>query len=242
MIADSRLFLDARPRRNMRLRTMKLVTALAAASAVLALAACGPSTPPPTPPPSADLTVSYSDNRGLFYMSSGQTLLVKLSNASSGDSAVLSTAGRYTDATLFKAAATGRRTVTAEISTSCPTECNSQARFQIVVVVVSDSDLMQGVSISEQDQPWVVHLRSGQRFVVTLLNPPSGPAWIRLTSTNPAIVVSEQPPVVSASAIQGRFQAVGPGRAAVEATGAGCPLVNACPSPGYFRFTSLVFV
>jgi hypothetical protein len=177
------------------------------------------------------LTVGYADNRGLFYVSTGQTLLVKLANASSGDNAVLAASGRYTDATLFKAAAPGRRTVTAELPTSCPTECNVQARFQIVVVVVSDTELKQGVSISEQDQPWVIHLRNGQRFVVTLRNPPAGPAWGRLTSTNPAIIVAEQPPVVSVDGIQGRFQAAGPGRAAVEATG----------SSSLLRFTFLVF-
>lgn len=220
---------------------MRLLTAVAATQAVLALAACGPSTPPspPTPAPSADVTVSYSDTRGLFYVSTGQTLLVKLANASSGDSAVLATAGRYKDATLFKAAGTGRRTVTADVSTSCPTECIAQARFQIVVVVVSDTELKQGVSITEQDQPWVIHLRSGQRFIVTLRNPSGGPAWGRLTSTSPAIIVSEQPPVISADGIQGRFQAASPGRAAVDAAGSSsCPSGSACP---YLRFTFLVF-
>ena len=93
---------------------MRLLTPLASALAVLALAGCETSSPPstPTPLPAADLTVADpKDDQGLFYMAPDQTLLLMMGNASSLDSNVLAVAGRYPNATLFKGKVVGRTTV-----------------------------------------------------------------------------------------------------------------------------------
>src|SRR5713101_2582619 len=148
---------------------MRLPTALAAALAVVALAGCETSAPPstPTPLPAADLTVTNpKDDQGLFYMAPDQTLLLMMGHASSRDSNVLTVAGHYPNATLFKGKAVGRTTVLGFDTTHCPSECNSRGPLTITVVVVSTSDLENGVIVSEQDNPWVIRLRTGQPFVI----------------------------------------------------------------------------
>jgi len=182
----------------MRLATVRLATGMGGAFAVLALAACsvGPVKPSLSPAPPTNLRVDYGDTLGIFYMSLGQTLLVELEYPTSRDKAVLGVAGRYSNGTVFKAAAVGRTTVTAYVHVDCPIECNAPAPLQIIVVVIDDLELQTGLVISERDQviaglgyPSVIHLRSGQRFVVTLRNLPGGTAWARLTSSDPAIIV-----------------------------------------------------
>jgi hypothetical protein len=152
-----------------------------------------------------------------------QTLLLTMGNASSRDSAVLAVAGRYPNAILFRAVAVGRTTVTGFDTTHCSPECNARAPLKITVAVVSAAELQQGVAISEQDQSWVVHLKSGQPFVVTLKNSPGGPASAKLTSANPAIVAPDQAAMASADGIQGQFRAGAPGRAGLHANGPDCP-------------------
>jgi hypothetical protein len=232
-----RLILDGK----MRLLAMRFPTALIGASIVLALAACGISTPPtPTPLPAADLTVTDpKDDQGLFYMAPDQTLLLTMGNASSRDSNVLAVAGHYPNATLFKAKAVGRTTVFGFDTTRCPSECNSRGSLTITVVVVSAGDLQNGVIVSEQDQPWVIRLRTGRPFVITLRNPPGGPPWARLTSTNQTIIVPLQTAVSSADGIEERFRADQPGRGGVYAVGPGCAS-GACPGSPYIGFTFLV--
>jgi hypothetical protein len=224
-------------------RPTRLVTAMAEAAAVLALAACGAATVPsaPSPPPKATVTVKNpNDDHGLFFMATQQTLLLLMANASSRDSAVLPIAGHYANATLFRAAAVGRTTVTGLDTTHCPTECNTSGPLQITVVVVSPEDLQRGVVVSEQDHSWEVHLRRGQLFVLTLRNQPGGPPWTRLTSADPAVIASAEPPLVTAAGIQGRFRAAQQGRTGVYATGLGCSL-GACAQSPYFGFTFVVF-
>jgi hypothetical protein len=229
---------------KMRLLAMRLLTALVAAAAILALAACARLTPPPTPTPlpAADLTLTDpKDDQGLFFLAPDQTLLLMMGNASSRDSSVLAVAGHYPNATLFKGKAVGRTTVLGFDTTHCPSECNSRGPLTVTVVVVSAIDLQNGVIVSEQDKPWVIHLRTGRPFVITLRNPPGGPPWARLTSANQTIIVPLQTAVISADGIQERFRADEPGRGGVYAVGQGCPS-GACPGSPYIGFTFLVFV
>jgi hypothetical protein len=123
----------------------------------------------------------------------------------------------------------------------CPSECNSRGPLTITVVVSSASDLQNGVIVSEQDKPWLIHLRTGQPFVITLRNPPGGPPWSRLTSANQTIIVPLQTAVLSADGIEERFRADQPGRGGVYAVGPGCPS-GPCPGSAYIGFTFLVFV
>lgn len=234
----------------MRLATVRLATEVGAALAVLALTACsvGPIKPTPSPAPPTNLKVDYGDTYGIFYMSPGQTLLVELDYPASRDKAVLGVAGRYSNGTVFKAAAVGRTTVTADVHVDCPIECNPPAPLQITVVVIEDLELQNGLVISERDQvtaglsyPSVIHLRSGQRFVLTLRNLPGGTAWARLTSSDPAVIVPEQLATMGADGIQRAFRAAKPGRAGVWATGTDCPSGNPCPTSPYTSFTFQVF-
>lgn len=219
-------------------------------AAVLALAACavGLTKPTPSPAPPTNLKIGYGDTLGIFYMSPGQTLLVELDYPFSRDKAVLGAAGRYSNGTVFKAAAVGRTNVTAYPHIDCPIECNPPAPLQITVVVIEDTELQNGLVISEQDQviaglgyPSVIHLRSGQRFVLTLRNLPQEPAWARLTSSNPAVIEPEQPATMGPDGIQRAFRAANPGRTGVWATGTDCPSGNPCPTSPYSAFTFQVF-
>jgi hypothetical protein len=233
----------------MRLRAMRLLHAIAAAMTVLALGACGSitplstSSPTPSPPPQADLKVGSPDDRGIFYMRTGQTLLLAMLNhASSGDKAVLAVAGQFANATLFAAGAAGRTTVTAYyIGPDCKYECNAHAPFTIAVVVVSEADLNQGVVVSEKDLPWIIHLRSGQPFVVALQNRPGSPPWARVTGADQKVIVADGQAVVSADGIRGRFRAGDPGRSGIEAAGPNCPPGAACPQGPLADFTVQVF-
>ena len=227
---------------------MKLTAVSSTALVVLALAACSTLSPQPVPtptpssPPAADVKVSgEADRHGSFFMSPGQTLLVELPSAGSQDSTVLAFAGHYPNATLFRAVAVGRTWVIADYPANCPTECNPLAPLQIGVVVVSDQGLKQGVVLSEQDQPLITHLRSGQRFVLTLRNRAGSPAWASLTSANPAVIVPDQPAVVSADGIRRQFRAGELGRTGVWATGPDCPTGTTCPSAPYIDFGFVVF-
>jgi hypothetical protein len=228
----------------MRLRAMRPINALAAAMAVLAFGACATLTPPSasSPPPQADVKVDSPDDRASFYMSTGQTLLlVTLHYASSRDKAVLAVVGQYANATLFRAGAAGRTTVTAYYAgPDCKTECNAHAPFTIAVVVVSDVDLQQGVVVSEQDLQWIIHFRSGQPFVVALQNRPGNPPWARLTGADQKVIVAEGQAVVSADGIRGRFRAGEPGRSGIEAAGPNCPPGAACPLGPLADFTMQV--
>jgi len=135
----------------------------------------------------------------------------------------------------------GRTTVLGFDTTRCPKECESPGPLTITVVVVSAIDLQDGVVVSEQDKPWVIRLHTGRPFVITLRNPPCGPPWARLTSTNETIIVPLQTAVLSADGIQQRFLADGSGRGGVYAVGPGCPTF-ACPGSPYIGFTFLVSV
>ena len=226
---------------------MRLATVFAAALVVLVQAACDPLAPRPppspvsSPPPTTDLTVgSPADQSGSFFMAPGKTLLVELPSASSHDPTVLTVAGHYPNATLFKAAGVGRTWVIADYNIACPTECNPPAPLKFAVVVVSDEDLHRAPVLSEQDQQWIIHLRSGQRFVVSLRNRP-GMAWADLTSANPAVIVPEQPAVVSADGIRGQFRAGKPGRTGVFTTASPCLPAAGCAQPPYASFTFIVF-
>jgi len=174
-------------------------------------------------------------------MAPDQTLLLMMVNASSLDSNVLAVAGRYPSATLFKGKVVGRTTVLGFDTRQCPNECDSRGPLTITVIVVSATDLQNGLIVSEQDQPWVIRLHTGQSFVITLRNPPGGPPWARLTSANQAIIVPLQTAVLSADCIQQRLRADEPGRGGVYAVGPGCP-TGACPEAPYIGFTFLVFV
>ena len=232
----------------MRLLAIRLATLFATALVVLALAKCDALTPQsapsptPSPPPPTNLKVgSPADQNGSFFMSPGQTLLVELPYAESHDSTVLAVAGHYPKATIFRAAAVGRTWVIADFPVDCPVECNAPAPVHIAVVVVSDQDLEQGVVISEQDHPWIIHFRSGQRFALTLRNLHGSQAWTGLTSANPAVIVPEQAAVISADGIRGQFRAGERGRTGVFATGRVCPSGSACPPSPYISFTFMVF-
>jgi len=217
---------------------------------VLGACAIGPAIKPPAPPPpAATLTVGSADDHGLYFMVPGQTLLLNLPSAYSSRPAILRVDGQYQDAVLFKATGLGRATVTGnEAMPPCTHECNIPAPLEIVVAVVSDLQLQQGLLIAAQDLvasrdlgPLAVHLRTGQRFELSLVNRPGAPAWGRLTSYDSSIIVPEQPAVVSAGGIVGRFRAGNPGRTGVWATGIDCPSANPCPQSPYAEFTFVVF-
>jgi len=176
-------------------------------------------------------------------MSTGQTLLLGMLNyASSSDKAVLAVAGHYTNATLLRAGVPGRTMVTAYYAgPDCKYECNANAPFKIAVVVVSDVDLQQGVVVSEQDLPWIIHLRSGQPFVVALQNRPGSPPWARLTSGDQKVIVADGQAVVSTDGIRGRFRAVQPGRSGIEGAGPNCPPGAPCPQGPLADFSVQVF-
>jgi hypothetical protein len=227
-----------------KIRAIRLLTAVVAAAAGSALAACGTVTPAstPTPPPSTNLTVNYPvDNKGIFFMATGQTLLVGAAAGYSHNTAVLMIAGHYDKAIVFKAVGLGRVLVNAGETPACNVECNPPQPFQITVVVVSDAELQQGVLISEQDQsPLLIHLRSQQRFVISLHNQAGSPPWSHLSVLDPAVIVPEQPAVVSADGIRGLFRTGEPRLSVVVASGPDCSEAT-CWSTPYAKFTVQVF-
>ncbi len=166
-------------------------------------------------------------------------MLVKLPDAGVHYPPLLTVAGRYPNATLLKAVATGRTTVTATQLTGCDVECNTLKPMRITVVVVTGSEIAQGVTVSEQDWPSVKHIRTGHRFFVALPNPSSGPAWAQIVPSDPAVIVAEQPPTTSATGIRGQFHGGQPGRALLTILEPGCPAGIVCGSAGS---TSSVFV
>jgi len=223
---------------------MKTAALTSSAAALLAVAACGvaglsQASPSPSPLPSADITVAYADTNGTFFLGLNQTMLVKLPNAGVHYPPLLTVAGRYTNATFLKAVATGRTTVMATPSTDCGVECNALQPMRITVVVVTNSEIEQGVTVSEQDWPSVIHVRTGQRFFVALSNPSSGPAWGQIVPSNPAVIVAEQAPTTSATGIRGQFHGGQPGRALLTVLEPGCPAGSVCRSAGS---TSSVFI
>lgn len=182
------------------------------------------------------------DDHGIFFMAPGQTLLLSAPAGYSHNSGVLTIAGQYQKAILFKAVALGRTIVNAGASTTCNIECNQPVPFQITVVVVADQDLQQGVVISAEDQsPLMIHLRSAQPFVIVLHNQPGSPAWSRLTSLDPTVIVPVQPAMVSADGIRGLFRAGAPRLSVVVASGPDCPSGGVCSSTPYAKFTVEVF-
>ncbi len=230
----------------MRVPAMKTAALASSAAALLAVAACGvpglsQSSPSPSPLPSADVTVGYEATNGTFFLGLDQTLLIKLPNAGVHYPPVLTIAGRYSDATLLKAVALGRTTVIADVAAGCTNGCNTLKPLQIIVVVVNGSDIQQGVTVSEQDWPSVIHVRTGQRFFLALPNPSSGPAWAQIVPSNPAVIVSEQPATTSAAGIRGQFHGGQPGRAVLTVLEPGCPPGSACPSAGSTSFVFVVF-
>ncbi len=228
----------------MHVPAMKTAALASSAAALLAVSACGvpgllQSSPSPSPLPSADVTVAYRDTNGTFFLGLDQTMLVQVPNAGVHYPPLLTVAGRYSNATLLKAVATGRTTVMATPSTGCGVECNALQPMRITVVVVTSSEIEQGVTVSEQDWPSVIHVRTGQRFFVALSNPSSGPAWAQIVPSNPAVIVAEQPPTTSATGIRGQFRGGQPGRALLTVLEPGCPAGSVCDSAGS---TSSVFV
>jgi hypothetical protein len=230
----------------MRLPATKTAALASSAATLLAVAACGfagfsHASPSPSPLPSADVSVAYGDNNGTFYLGLNQTMLVMLPNAGVHYPPLLTVAGRYSNATLLKAVATGRTTVMATPSTACGVECNALQPMHVTVVVVAGSDIEQGVTVSEQDWPSVIHVRTGQRFFLALPNPSSGPPWAQIVSANTAVLVAEQPPTTSATGIRGQFHGGQPGRTLLMVLGPGCPAGSACPSAGSTSFSFVVF-
>lgn len=225
---------------------MKTAALVSSAAALLAVAACAvpglsqPS-PSPSPLPSVDVTVGYGDTRGTFFLGLDQTMLVKIPDASVSYPPLLTVAGRYSNATLLKAAATGRTAVMATPYTDCSVECNALQPMLITVVVVTASDLEQGVTVSEQDWPSVIHVRTGQRFFLALPNPSSGLAWAQIVPANPAVIVAELPATTSATGIRGQFHGGQPGRTLLTVLGPGCPAGSACPNAGSTVFAFVVF-
>lgn len=231
---------------RMRLPAMKTAALASSAAALLAVAACSvpglsQSSPSPSPLPSADITVAYGDTNGTFFLGLDQTMLVKIPNAGVKYPPLLTVAGSYSNATLLKAVATGRTIVMATPYTDCSVECNALQPMRITVVVVTSSDIEQGVTVSEQDWPSVIHVRTGQRFFLALPNPRSGPAWAQIVPANPAVIVAEQPPMTSAAGIRGQFHGGQPGRTLLRVLGPGCPPGSACPSAGSTSFVFVVF-
>lgn len=171
----------------------------------------------------------------------GQTLLLTAAEGGSGDKSVLVIVGRYQKGTLFKAVALGRTIVGASQAVACNIECNQPLPFQATVVVVSALDLQQGVLISEQDQsPLVIHLPSHQRFVIVLHNQAGSQPWSHLNVLDPAVIVREEPTVVSADGIRGLFRAGEPRLTVVVASGPDCQSI-VCSSTPYAKFTVQVF-
>lgn len=213
---------------------MKLPAIVSFAAALVAIAACEGlphAGATPTPPPAADLSATYADTKGSFYLGLDQTLLVWLPNAWVHNPQVLVVTGHFADATLLKAVAVGRTTVLADVPTTCTNECNVHQPLQIAVVVVNPADLQQGVTITEQDHPWEIHMRAGEHFVIALSNPPSGPAWANLVPGDSAVLVPDQPAAATKAGIRGWFHAGQPGRTALTATG----------PPGSLSFGFVVF-
>lgn len=193
----------------------------------MAVAACGTTFhagATPTPLPSADVTATYADTTGSFYLGLDQTLLVKLPNASVHDPQVLVVTGHFSDATLLKAVAVGRTTVLADVPTTCTNGCNALQPLQIEVVVVTPADLQRGVTITEQDRQWIIHMRVAEHFVMALTNPPSGPAWANIVPGNSAVLVPDQPAATTSAGIRGWFHAGQTGRTGLAATAQGSSL------------------
>ena len=225
---------------------MKTAALTSSAAALFAVAACGvaglsQASPSPSRLPSADITVAYGDTNGTFFLALNQTMLVKLPSAGVHYPPLLTVAGLYSDATLLKAVATGRTTVMATPSTDCGVECNALQPMRITVVVMTSSEIEQGVTVSEQDWPSVIHVRTGQRFFLALSNPNSGPAWAQMVPSNPAVIVAEQPPTTSATGIRGQFHGHQPGRALLTVLEPGCPAGSVCGSAGSTSFVFVVF-
>jgi hypothetical protein len=230
----------------MRLPAMKTAALASSAAVLLAVAACDFSglshaSPSPSPLPSADVTVAYGDTNGTFFLGLDQTMLVKLPNAGVHYPPLLTVAGRYSNATLLKAVAIGRTSVMATLYTDCSVECNALQPMHITVVVVTSSEIEQGVTVSEQDWPSDIHVRTRQRFFVALSNPSSGPAWAQIVPSNPAVIVAEQPPTTSATGIRGQFHGGQPGRARLTVLEPGCPAGIVCGSAGSTSFVFIVF-
>jgi hypothetical protein len=230
----------------MRPAAMKTAALVSSAAALLAVAACSlpglsQSSPSPSPLPSADVTVGYGDTNGTFFLGLDQTLLVLIPDAGVHYPPLLTVAGRYSNATLLKAVATGRTIVMATPHADCSVECNALRPMEITVVVVTSSEIVQGVTVSEQDWPSVIHVRTGQRFFFSLSNPSSGPAWTQIVPSDPAVIVADQPPAISATGIRGQFHGGAPGRALVRVLEAGCPAVSVCGSGGSTSFVFVVF-
>ena len=227
----------------MRVPAMKTAALAGSAAALLVVAACdvpgfSPS-PSRSPLPPADVTVAYGDADGTFFLGLDQTMLVKMPDASVHYPPLLTVAWRSSTATLLKAVATGRTVVMATPYTNCNVECNALRPMEITVVVVTSSEIEQGVTVSEQYWPSVIHIRSGHRFFVALSNPNSGPAWAQFVPSNPAVIVAEQPPTTSAAGIRGQFHGGQPGRALLTVLEPGCPAGSVCGTAGS---TSSAFV
>ena len=203
---------------------MKTAALLGSAATLVAAAACGLTSlsqgpPSPSPLPSADVTVAYGDTDGTFFLGLDETMLVTLPNAGVHYPQLLTVVAHGSEYTLLKAVATGRTTVMATPSTTCGSECNALQPMQIKVVVVTRSEFDQGVTVSEQDWPSVVHVHSGQRFFLAVPNPSSGRAWSQIVPANPAVIVAEQPPTTSAAGIRGQFHGGQPGRTLLTVMG-----------------------
>lgn len=225
---------------------MKTAAVTAWVLAVLATTACGiagvsQASPSPSPLPSADVTVDYADTGGAFYLGVDQTMLIKFPHVGVHYPRILSVASRYPDATLLKAVAVGRTTVIADVTTQCTNECNTLKPLEITVVVVSDAEIQQGVTITLQDWPFVIHMRIGQHFILSVANPPSGPAWEQIVPANPPVIVPDEPASTSAVGISGRFHGAQPGRTLLTAVGPGCPAGSACPGAAATSFSFVVF-
>lgn len=230
----------------MGLPAMNTAALASSAAALLAVAACSvpgfsQTSPSPSPPPSADVSAAYADTNGTFFLALNQTMLVKLPDASVHYPPLLTVAGRYSNATLLKAVATGRTVVMATPYTDCSVECNALQPMRITVVVVTTSDLEEGVTVSEQDWPSIIHIRTGQHFLVALPNPSSGPAWAQIVPSNPAVIVVEQPSTTSAAGIRGQFHGGQPGRALLTVLEPGCPAASVCGSAGSTASVFVVF-
>jgi hypothetical protein len=230
----------------MRAPAMKTAALACSTAAMLAVAGCdfsgfSQSSPSPSPLPSADSTVGYGDTRGTFFLGLDQTMLVTIPNASVAYPPLLTVAGRYSNATLLKAVATGRTIVMATPYTACGVECNALQPMLINVVVVTTGEIEQGVTVSEQDWSSVIHIRTGQRFVVALPNPSSGPAWAQVVPSNPAVIVAEKPPETSAAGIRGQFHGGKPGRALLAVLESGCPTISVCGSAGSTSSAFVIF-
>lgn len=143
-----------------------------------------------------------------------------------GANQVLVKSGDYPNVTLLSAVATGRAIVRHDFT--CQGECNPLAPFQAEVVVAKAEEIQNGVVLTAQDSQWGIHLRSGQRVILTLKNEPGRPAWTQLRSDNPVVIIPEQVAAATNDGVRGQFRAGAPGAATVVAT--------AGESSSYFRF------